>query len=52
MKLRKVSDDRVEIEYPGTWRGSGVAVVTPEKETRLTTNSSDGGFYLHLRLAR
>lgn len=52
MKLRKVSDDRVEIEYPGTWQGSGVAVVTPEEETRLTTNSSDGGFYLHLRLAR
>jgi hypothetical protein len=52
MKLRKVSDDRVEIEYSGTWSGSGVAVVTPEKETRLTTNSSDGGYYLHLRLAR
>jgi hypothetical protein len=52
MRLRKVSDDRVEIEYSGTWLGSGVAVVTPGKETRLTTNSRDGGFYLHLRLAR
>ena len=53
MRLRKVSDGgRAEIEYPEAWRGPGVAVVTADSETRLTTNSFDGGFNLHLRLAR
>ena len=54
MKVRKVSDTgSVEIEYSsGRWNGSGTAVVVPESETRLTTNSSDGGYSLHLRVVR
>ena len=53
MKVRQISNaGSVEIEYGGGWLGAGIALLVPGSETRLTTNSSDGGRYLHLRVIR